>query len=144
MTADALRAANRRVFECMLEALGRKDWDAGFACMSADVVCDWPYPPVPGWPFEMRGRAVVRESFEVGQEPMAGLNYSIEQVYDQLDPELLIAEYSSHSRHLASGRPYGNKYVGILRFRDGEVVWWREYINPLAIVEAFADGPTAG
>ena len=31
----------------MLEALGRKDWDAGLACMTEDVLCDWPYLPIP-------------------------------------------------------------------------------------------------
>ncbi len=117
----------------MLEALGRKDWDAGFACMTDDVLCDWPYLPIPEMSHEMRGRDTIREFFRIGQEPFAGLNYRIEQIHEQLDPSMLIAEYSSDSQHIASGIPYRNKYLGILRFRNGLVSYWREYIDPLAI-----------
>jgi len=120
-----------------MEALGRKDWDAGFACMTEDVHCDWPYLPIPDMPEAITGSARVRAFFDEGQKPMAGLDYVIDQIYETLDPDLLIAEYHSRSRHLASGVPYSNRYLGILRFRDGKVCYWREYINPLAIARMF-------
>jgi len=132
-----LRERNRAVFLQMMNALGRKDWDAGFACMSEDVYCDWPYRPVPDMDEVMIGRDVVRAFFDAGQAAQAGLNYRIDQIYDLVDPEALIAEYHSDSRHLATGVPYSNRYLGILRFRDGKVCYWREYINPLAIKEMF-------
>jgi ketosteroid isomerase-like protein len=40
-------------------------------------------------------------------------------------------------RHLATGVPYSNRYLGILRFRDGKACYWPEYINPLAMTEMF-------
>jgi ketosteroid isomerase-like protein len=49
----------------------------------------------------------------------------------------LISEYHSDSRHLATGVAYSNRYLGILRFREGKVCYWREYINPLAIKDMF-------
>ncbi len=60
LDAQALRDRNRACFERMLEALGRKDWDVGFACMSEDVLCDWPYLPIPEMCHEMRGRDTIR------------------------------------------------------------------------------------
>ena len=58
-----------------------------------------------------------------------------DQVFELLDPQTLIAEYRSDSRHLASGLPYRNSYLGILRFRDGQVCYWREDIKPQTITE---------
>lgn len=138
MNDSQRRSANSTVFREMLAALGRKDWDAGFALMTGDVVCDWPYKPIPDMPWEMRGREIIRTFFATGQAPFDGLNYAIDTVYELLDPDMLIAEYRSDSRHRESGLPYRNAYLGILRFREGRVCYWREYINPQAISELFA------
>ena len=137
MNDSEIRERNREVFLNMMEALGRKDWDTGFACMTEDVYCDWPYLPVPDMPQEMVGRETVRRFFDEGQKPFAGLNYRIDRVFDLLDPDTLIAEYRSDSRHEESGLPYRNAYLGILRFRDGLVCYWREYINPIKISELY-------
>lgn len=132
------RATHIAVFRTMLAALGRKDWDGGFALMTEDVVCDWPYKPIPDMPSEMQGRETIRAFFANGQEPFLGLDYHIERIYELLDPDALIAEYRSDSRHRDSGIPYRNAYLGILRFRDAQVSYWREYINPQTISELFA------
>lgn len=137
MNVSQIRDRNRAVFLNMMDALGRKDWDAGFACMTEDVFCDWPYLPVPDMPQEMIGRETVRRFFDEGQKPFAGLNYTINRIFDLVDPDTLIAEYRSDSRHEESGLPYRNVYLGILRFRDGLVCYWREYINPLIISELY-------
>jgi len=142
MDSRQQRDRNREIFIRMLDALGRKDWDAGFACMSEDVLCDWPYLPIAEMAHEMRGRERIREFFSVGQEPFAGLNYRIDRIYEQLDPTLLIAEYRSDSRHLPSGQEYRNQYLGILRFENGRVCYWREYINPMAIKAIFDNLPS--
>ncbi|MFM7785227.1 MAG: nuclear transport factor 2 family protein [Gammaproteobacteria bacterium] len=149
MDEQQRRAANRAVFLRMMDALGRKDWDEGFALTIEDLLCDWPYPPLEGMAEAIEGREAVRRFFDEGQAPMAGLDYRIDAIHDALDPDLLISEYHSVSRHLATGVPYGNRYLGILRFRDGKVCYWREYINPLKIAEmlnrsAAAAAPGAG
>jgi uncharacterized protein len=143
MDAQQQRDRNRAIFIRMLDALGRKDWDTGFACMSEDVLCDWPYLPIADMPHEMRGRERIREFFSVGQQPFAGLNYRVDQIYEQLDPALLIAEYHSDSRHIPSGQPYSNRYLGILRFENDQVAYWREYINPMTIKAIFDNLPPA-
>ena len=135
MNQEMPREQNKALFLRMMGALGRKDWNTAFACMTEDVCCDWPYLPIPDMPHRMVGRDAVRHFFDAGQAPFAGLNYQIDQVFELLDPQTLIVEYRSDSRHLASGLPYRNSYLGILRFRDGQVCYWREYINPQTITE---------
>jgi ketosteroid isomerase-like protein len=39
----------------------------------------------------------------------------------------------------ADGRPYRNVYVFRLDWRDGKIVSWEEYANPITIIRAFPD-----
>jgi ketosteroid isomerase-like protein len=128
----------------MLEACGVKDFATGLDYLTDDVFCDWPYKPIEAMPESMVGRDTLRRFFEEGQAPMSGLNYGIQAIYELLDPDMLIAEYDSHAHHLESGVPYHNKYLGIFRFRDGRICYWREYIDPGAIAKMFeaANGPS--
>lgn len=130
---DERRDRNIEVFKAMLEACGRKDFDRGLYWLTEDVYCDWPYRPIPDMDEVMTGRETLKRFFIEGQKPFAGLNYRIDAIYELVDPDVLIAEYSSDSRHLATGVPYRNCYLGIFRFREGRICFWREYINPLAI-----------
>lgn len=134
---DDRREQNFRVLKAMLEACGTKDFDTGLQWLTEDVYCDWPYRPIPEMPDVMEGRETIRDFFVAGQAEFAGLNYRLMEVFRLLDPDMLIAEYASDSYHLASGVPYRNQYLGIFRFRDGQISYWREYINPLAIQAVF-------
>ena len=46
------------------------------------------------------------------------------------DPDVAVVTYASDAVVKHNGKPYRNRYVGIFRFRGGEIVAWREYHNP--------------
>ena len=139
----ARRAANRALMTEMLRRLGAQEWAPACALLTDDVLCDWPYRPVPEMPPELRGRETLREFFQTGMSGFEPNRYQLTQVYELLDPDALIAEYHSSSRLLASGAPYQNFYLGIFRFRDGLVSFWREYLNPQIVAEVMATLPRA-
>ena len=56
----------------------------------------------------------------------------VDAVHDLVDPDALIAEYHSDAVVSRNGNAYRNRYIGVLRFRDGLVCEWREYHNPEA------------
>jgi len=39
----------------------------------------------------------------------------------------------------ADGRPYQNVYVFRFDWRDGKIISWEEYANPITIIQAFPD-----
>ena len=132
---EDLGARNRAVFVAMLTALGKKDF-AGFETYLDDnVVCEWAYSPLPGFPTEMSGAANVRRCFERDMGVFTPYNYKIQKVFEMVDPALVIAEYASDCTYLPRDRPYSNQYLGIVTLRDGKIVRWREYVNPLPILE---------
>jgi ketosteroid isomerase-like protein len=55
-----------------------------------------------------------------------------------MDPDTLVAEYSSHSRYLPTSIPYSNRYVSVVQIKNDRIVRWREYVNS-TIVAAVLD-----
>jgi ketosteroid isomerase-like protein len=54
------------------------------------------------------------------------------EVHDCVDPDELIVEYRSDAVVARNGNAYENRYIGVFRFRDGQIAAWREYHNPEA------------
>ncbi len=134
--------SNREVFVRMLTALGTKDFDTFESCLDEDLLCEWPYVVMDGFPTEMVGGRRLREALETSFRVFTPYNYRIIEIHDLADPDRLIAEYSSHSTYLPRNVPYSNRYVGIFEFRNGKISRWREYVNPLIVLEALGPGST--
>jgi uncharacterized protein len=43
---------------------------------------------------------------------------------------------ASEGHVVGTGRRYSNRYISVLTLRDGEVVHWRDYLDPVAVFEA--------
>lgn len=125
--------ANRELFITMLTALGQKDFDAFEACLAEDVLLEWPFPVMEGYPLEQRGARWFREVLEVSWRDFDPYAYRIEAIHDMAAGDMLVAEYSSHSRYHPTNAPYSNRYVSIVEFADGRISRWREYLNPMVI-----------
>jgi ketosteroid isomerase-like protein len=137
--AKLLREANKAAFLKLLGHLGRKEFDAFQACLAEDLVQEWPYRPLPSLPERVVGAAVVRRLIETGMSDFDPYNYRIQTIHDLVDPQVVIAEYSSHSIYRRRQVPYENSYISVLHFRDGKLFHWTEYVNPLIVKEALLD-----
>lgn len=130
---QVLRQQNIQIFETMLGHLGRQEYTECGRYLAPDLYADWPYIPAPGCPEHIVGRDALLAFFKGGMDGFEPYSYRIEHIHPMLDPAQVIAEYSSHSRFLSNGRPYSNRYCAILRFSDGLITYWREYVNPETI-----------
>lgn len=127
--------ANRDLFITMLTALGAKDFDRFEACLAEDVLLEWPFPVMEGYPLEQRGARWFRDILETSWRDFDPYAYRIEVVHDMAADDMLVAEYSSRSRYLPTGAPYANRYVSIVAFSGGRISRWREYLNPQVIAQ---------
>lgn len=139
MNTDELRQHNIKLFETMLGHLGRKEFDDVARYLTDDVYCDWPFLPIPDMPEVMIGSQKILEFFREGMKDFSGYNYRITAIYEMKDPSQLIAEYYSDSVYYPTNRPYSNRYLGIFRFADDRITFWREYINPETIRQAMQE-----
>ena len=68
--------------------------------------------------------------FAAIQEPtfsqFSRFKLELTEVHAMLDPDELIAEYTSDGEVTATGKAYLNRYIGVFRFKDGSL--WDETV----------------
>jgi ketosteroid isomerase-like protein len=128
---DEIRAENRATFMAASAAISSGDYDALEALVAEDLVFDLPYGPS-FMPNPVEGRAEWMEMSRSTFKMFSSFGLEIDEIYDAVEPDLLIAEYHSDAVVAHNENQYKNRYVGILRFRDGQISAWREFHNPEA------------
>lgn len=129
---------DEEVVRAIIDRLGHFDFDGVRALLAPGFVQEYPYPPMPGVPERIEGIEPFLEFCRGGMTAFDPYAFRVDSLYETTTPGTIIAEYSSHTRLVASGAPYGNKYVGIFEVDDrGRVSRWREYLNPQVIAATF-------
>ncbi len=119
---------NLEILQSVFDSMG--DADAVVAHYTDDYVMELPYAH-PDKPDITEGKEAVRERL-VRAFKIFSFSLHITEVYPCVDPDLLIAEYTSDGEVIPTGRRYSNRYIGLWRFRNGKVCFTREYLNPEA------------
>jgi uncharacterized protein len=110
---------------------GRRD---GFAeVMAADGVVEWPFHRK-GTPARIEGREGIREFLR--SSPMADLihieDLRLDAVHLTADPEVVIAETTTAGHVVGTDNSFELRAIAVIRVRDGEIVLYRDYIDPSA------------
>jgi ketosteroid isomerase-like protein len=101
---------------------------------AADGVLTYPFAP-PGQPSVLRGREAIRAFFtQMGRSrevfAMEGVDA---QTWQTEDPEVVVTEITHHGRSNITGTPYTFTALGVIRVRDGEIVRYDDYMDPIAL-----------
>ncbi len=117
-----------------LDLLLKKDM-AGFAGLWAeDGRMEFPFAPE-GWPKEVNGREAVHDYLRDYPKMLDLREVPWRQVHRTADPDVTVAEFDLTGEVVATGKPYRGRYIVVITTRDGEIVEWRDYWNPLAAAE---------
>ncbi|SOX56539.1 nuclear transport factor 2 family protein [Mycobacterium ahvazicum] len=136
-TDSAKREANRQTLRRAMDGISALDLDAVLAELHDDVRFELPYEDaVPD-----SGRDGVRELLGSMFVMFGKFTVTLTDIYDLLDPNMLVARYRGDA--LGRDKPvvYQNDYLGVFEFRDGKITLWREFDNPMvsaAMVAGFA------
>ena len=131
MDDAARRAANKQVFAEVQATISAGQFDKLGDFMVDDLLFELPYGPdfmpnpvegLEAWNQMQLMTFALFDSFTL--EPI--------EYHECLDPDELIAEYRSEATVKRNGNTYKNRYIGVLRFRDGKISHWREFHNPQA------------
>jgi ketosteroid isomerase-like protein len=96
-----------------------------------------PFAP-PGVPGEFAGRETARLALSSSAKNRSRLTLENVVLLRTEDPELLVAT-ATGSATMGNGKLYQNSYVIFIRIRDLVVIEHTEYLNPMKVIEAFAD-----
>ncbi|MGK5111449.1 MULTISPECIES: nuclear transport factor 2 family protein [unclassified Geodermatophilus] len=126
--------ADRAVVVAYLDAVGRLDLPAIEATFDEDVELVLPYAP-PGFPKVSRGRSEAMAVYPEGvMEPMRFADYRIDALEGR--PGEWVAEYTSDTTVIPTGRPYRNTYISRFSIRNGRIVRLAEFFDPVVLVVA--------
>ncbi len=98
-----------------------------------DGVLEYPFA-MPGQPRELHGREAIRSYFAAApaSRELFEMDGVEALVRDTDDPEVVVTEIEHHGRSAVTGQPYRFRALGVIRIRDGEIVSYRDYMDPLA------------
>lgn len=135
--SDTRRVHLRALFTELITAFGAKDFDRFLPFVREDTVFEWPYRPLAEFPERLVGGARFVEISKEGMEDCSPYGHTVDRFYDLLEPDTLVVEYHTDTTYLPTNTRYANRYISIVRFEGDQVIYWKEYINPLPILEAF-------
>lgn len=103
--------------------------------LAPDAVMEFPFAPE-GLPRRLDGRAAVQAYLARLGALIAFDHVGDATVHAAAEPELVVLEFEGFGRGVATGTAYAQRYVSIIRLRDGEIVHYRDYWNSLAVLQA--------
>jgi ketosteroid isomerase-like protein len=122
----------------MLRAGRELDIETFVELMAPDGYLEWPYRP-PGVPARLQGRQEIRAFLTAAATEFIRFDeYRDVVVHETVDPEVIIVEYEAHGTVVPTGAPFRQTVIAVFRVRNGQILSYRDYINPLPLAEALA------
>ena len=128
---DAVQSFSAMLRETLGERLnpGAESFVQMFA---EDGVMEFPYA-LPS-PRRVEGREALAAHLGYLARLVELLSVSDVVKHETTDPEVFIVEFASSGRAVATGEPFEQRYISVIRVRDGRIVHYKDYWNPLAIL----------
>jgi ketosteroid isomerase-like protein len=112
----------------------KRDADGIADLMAEDVVVENPFAPA-RLPDRIEGREKFRRHLteRLASTPVELHAFDSVVVHETTDPDVIITEFTLRGRIPSSGHEFSRQYIQVMRVRDGKVVLWRDYFNPLGL-----------
>jgi uncharacterized protein len=106
-----------------------------FDLLADDVVFEF-IITVPDYPRRIVGRDNLVELYRgYGSVFFLDRCYDL-RVHHSPSTSTVVLEYSSEGSVVATGYPYGNRYISVVTIKDRKVTQWRDYLDPLRVFAA--------
>jgi ketosteroid isomerase-like protein len=101
-----------------------------------DGVLEYPFAP-PMMPRRLEGRDTIRayRSNVSRVRAMFDMEGSSAHIHETADPDVVIVEIEHHGTSHVTGKPYRIIAVGVIEVRNGQIVSYRDYMDPLAVAQ---------
>lgn len=124
-----------QVFTTFLELIV-KDVQALIDLCAEDAVVEFPYAF--DTPRRVEGKKAIYNYMQNALAPMQNLKFTNIRVYPTTNPDLLWAEVHGEATIAATGQLYEQDYVIRMETREGKIVHYCEYWNPMLTIEGWA------
>ena len=130
-------AAMAPYFEVVTTGLaGLVDGDDFFDIHAPDVVVEYVIT-VPDYPRKIVGRDALAELYRGYGNSIVQTGSSDVFVHHDREKSVTVMEYTIHGTIVHNGKPYLNRFISVITVKDRKIVHWRDYLDPLLVIEAF-------
>lgn len=126
---------NQAVIDRIFQAIADFDLPSIESQLHPEFVFELPFKDEP----TRRDRAAALEMFAGIPERFSRFDLRLTEVVNSPDGAVISAQYEGDCEAKIRAIPYRNKYAGFFYFRDGHIVLWREYANPIVTNQFLAD-----
>jgi hypothetical protein len=140
---DEVRQKNEQAVRNFLALLSEKRMDEWLELWAEDGVQDMPYSPS-SFPKRLEGKAAIAKHYSALPTSVGRMVFPDLVIYPMLDPNAIYAEYRGEIEVLTTGKPYNNIYATLFQFRDGKILLFREYYDPIVFAEAWGGSISDG
>lgn len=118
-------------------ALGTTDFAAFLDLMHDEIVLEFPYGASAGLKPQLRGREEAREALGGFLASVPTLRFLDVEVHGCSDSDEAFATYRARATVPTTGKQYAQDYVAQFKQRDGKVIYFREWFDPVRLLNAF-------
>jgi ketosteroid isomerase-like protein len=80
------------------------------------------------------GRDAIVANFQIITKLLRIDNVTEVVVYKTDDPQVVMIEFAGHGEGLITREAYDQRYISVIRLRDGHIVHYKDYWNPLTLL----------
>lgn len=121
-----------------LRLLLDKDIPAWVALWAEDGLMEFPFAPE-GRPRRLEGKEAIAAYMRPYPDHIDLHDFPDLRIHQTTDPETIVVEMRGVGRVVGTGAPYDMTCIAVVTVRDGRITSYRDYWNPLAVLEAGAD-----
>ncbi|MFF7073160.1 nuclear transport factor 2 family protein [Streptomyces pseudovenezuelae] len=137
----AITTSPADLYRHSLRLLLDKDIPAWVGLWAEDGIMEFPFAP-PGRPRRLEGKEAVAAYMRPYPDHIDLRDFPEVRIHETTDPETIVVEMRGVGRVVATDGPFEMTYVAVVTVRDGLIVSYRDYWDPLAALAL--DGTSLG
>jgi ketosteroid isomerase-like protein len=118
-------------------ALIGTDIERWLTLFADDATVEFPYAAGMSLPARFVGKEAIQAYFSRTPDVFRNLTFSNVRRYATSDPDVAIGEAHGSATIATTSKAYEQDYVFFVHCRDGRILRYREYWNPLPVFESF-------
>ncbi len=108
---------------------------------AVDGILEYPFAP-PGLNTPIAGRDAIVANFQRIRKLLRIDSVADASEIKANDPDMVVLEFSGRGEGVITKEAYNQRYISVIRLRDGNIVHYKDYWNPIALLEAVKGSET--
>ena len=137
------RTAPADLYRHSLDLLLAKDITAWVGLWAEGGVLEFPFAPE-GWPTRLDGRPAIAAYMQAYPDHIDLHEFRDVQIHETADSDVIVVEMRGVGRLVETDAPFDVRYIAVVTVREGQIISYRDYWNPLVVSEPGTDFTGSG